>query len=218
MNPNAIPIVEKNLDKINWEMLSMNPNAIPILEKNLDKINWNYLSMNPNAIHILEKNLDKINWWNLSINPNAIHLLEQNPDKIDWWNLSTNPNAIHLLEQNPDKIDWRYLSMNPNAIHLLYKLDKNAMRQKNYTPANELVSTVMNPKRMKRMANKHGLDELEYGDYFNDVPIDPEPKDEESIREKQLKIDRIKREYDEDEWEDALKGDRMEKWFKKGFY
>jgi len=28
--------------------LSMNPNAIPILEKNLDKVDWAYLSENPN--------------------------------------------------------------------------------------------------------------------------------------------------------------------------
>jgi hypothetical protein len=31
-----------------------------LLENNLDKIDWNGLSVNPNAIHILEKNLDKV--------------------------------------------------------------------------------------------------------------------------------------------------------------
>jgi len=40
--------------------LSANPNAIHILEKNMDKINWQQLSANPNAIHILEKNMDKV--------------------------------------------------------------------------------------------------------------------------------------------------------------
>jgi hypothetical protein len=40
---------------IDWESLSINPNAIHILENNIDKINWNYLSYNPNAIHILEQ-------------------------------------------------------------------------------------------------------------------------------------------------------------------
>jgi hypothetical protein len=29
-------------------MLSQNPNAIPILEKNLDKVDWRQLSENPN--------------------------------------------------------------------------------------------------------------------------------------------------------------------------
>ena len=46
-------------------------NAISILEKNLDKIDWPNLSSNMNAISILEKNLDKIDWSNLSSNTNA---------------------------------------------------------------------------------------------------------------------------------------------------
>ncbi len=84
---------------INWQTLSINTNpiAISILEKNLDKVNWEFLSANPNAISILEENLDKVNWHWLSENPNAIHILENNVDKIDWDWLLLNPNAIHLL-------------------------------------------------------------------------------------------------------------------------
>ncbi len=71
--------MERNLDKVHWYNLSKNPNAIHILEQNLDKeIHWDSLAENPNAIRILEKNLDKfdrINWFYLSMNPNAIHLL-----------------------------------------------------------------------------------------------------------------------------------------------
>ena len=55
-------VFEKNLDKLDWNNLSLNPNAIDLLEKNLDKINWLFLSKNLNAIHFLEKNLDKIYW------------------------------------------------------------------------------------------------------------------------------------------------------------
>ena len=61
-----------------WPMLSQNPNAIHLLEQNIDKIDWGMLSSNPNAIHLLEQNLDKIDkidWFWLSSNPNAIHLL-----------------------------------------------------------------------------------------------------------------------------------------------
>ena len=54
--------MEKNQDKIWWDILSLNPNAISILEKNQDKIFWYYLSQNPNAIELLEKNQDKIYW------------------------------------------------------------------------------------------------------------------------------------------------------------
>jgi hypothetical protein len=91
---------------VNWSFLSQNVNAIPILEKHLNKIYWPYLSANPSAIHILEKNMDKVDWSYLSGNPAAIHLLEQNLDKVDWSYLSRNPAAIHLLEQHQDRIDW----------------------------------------------------------------------------------------------------------------
>ena len=50
-------------------MLSKNPNAIQLLEQNLDKINWSKLSMNPNAIHLLEQNPDKICWSWVLTNP-----------------------------------------------------------------------------------------------------------------------------------------------------
>ena len=52
--------------RVHWEHLSANPNAIHILEQNLDKIDWFYLSENPNAIHILEQNLEKVDWTMLS--------------------------------------------------------------------------------------------------------------------------------------------------------
>ena len=126
-NPNAIELLEKNLDKVDWRALSSNPNAIDLLEKNLEKVNWDILSYsNSNAISLLEKNLNKVDWSMLSANPNAIHFLEQNLDKVDWYWLSGNPNAIHLLEQNLDKVDWNsILFRNPNAIHLLEQnLDK----------------------------------------------------------------------------------------------
>jgi hypothetical protein len=41
------------MDKVNWLYLSENPNAIHILEQNLEKIDWARLSLNPNAITLL---------------------------------------------------------------------------------------------------------------------------------------------------------------------
>jgi hypothetical protein len=52
--------------KVSWASLSRNPNAIHILEQNLDKVDWKHLSRNPNAIPILEQNLDKVSWFRLS--------------------------------------------------------------------------------------------------------------------------------------------------------
>ena len=82
-----------------WHRLSLNPNAISLLEKYPDKIDWGCLSSNPNAIHLLEKNIDKIAWTALVINPNAIHLLEQHKDKVNWYWLSMNP-AIFEYDYN----------------------------------------------------------------------------------------------------------------------
>ena len=41
--------------------LSRNPNALYLLEKNPEMIDWNWISCNPSAIHLLLKNQDKIN-------------------------------------------------------------------------------------------------------------------------------------------------------------
>ncbi len=79
------------LERLNWNELSMNPNAIHLLENNVEYIDWKYLSMNPNAIPLLEANPDKINWYWLSLNPNAMHLLENNIECINWSALSDNP-------------------------------------------------------------------------------------------------------------------------------
>jgi len=54
--------------------LSGNPNAIPLLERNPDKIYWTRLSKNPNAIHLLERNPDKIDWLMLYENPSIFQL------------------------------------------------------------------------------------------------------------------------------------------------
>ncbi len=144
-NPNAIKLLEENINEIVWEQLSFNKNAIHILENNQNKICWNNLCYNenavhllvnnldkvyhgmggfcsnPNAIHYLEQNINKINWIGLSINPNAIHILEKNLDKVDWSLLSKNPNAIYILEKNLDKVNWDLLCMNPNAVHIIEK-------------------------------------------------------------------------------------------------
>ena len=45
-------IVDERLD---WFWLSKNPNAISLLEQNIEKINWRHLSINPNAISLLAR-------------------------------------------------------------------------------------------------------------------------------------------------------------------
>jgi hypothetical protein len=147
INPHAIYLIEKNIDKLfnndaHWFPLSKNPHprALRILKEHPDKISFKALSMNTNleAIQLLEENYDKIHFPVLCMNPSAICLIErrlsepyipeidfldfrsETPFKnIHWGYLSSNENAIHILEKNIDLIDWHYLSSNPNAVRLL---------------------------------------------------------------------------------------------------
>ena len=41
-------------EEIDWVWLYANPEAIELLEANLENIDWRYLSKNPKAIHLLE--------------------------------------------------------------------------------------------------------------------------------------------------------------------
>jgi hypothetical protein len=134
LEPEAVHLVEKIKEDVNWDMLSQNRHAISIIEKNLDKVwliglcnNRSVSSMGKDALEWFLKQVEEHPncWGNLSSNPSAIPILEQNLDKIDWKHLSSNPSAIPILEKNLDKIDWKHLSSNPSAIPILEQnLDK----------------------------------------------------------------------------------------------
>lgn len=162
-NPFAVEMLEKHIDKISWNDFVNNPNAIHVVEKNLDLCFKSLdshgridLLRHPNFIHIINSNIDKIidNLLSQSClpvlasqkNSLLIDLLEKfikkYPDKIPnnnshyFWNeLCENPNAIYIIEQHLDKLtnySWQILAKNPNAIHLLEqnldKLDESGWR------------------------------------------------------------------------------------------
>jgi hypothetical protein len=135
--PLAISIIEKNLDKIDWDDLSENPAALHLLENNLNKINWYHLSFNenPKILEFINKHLDKldysgyynskkINFNILCSNSKVIPLLEANKDKINNKLLMCNINAMHLIEERINQLSnycLKILSVNPGAIELLKK-------------------------------------------------------------------------------------------------
>ena len=51
--------------------LSLNPNAIHLLEQNIDNVNWYNLSCNPNPniINLVKQYSKRVNWHPLSMNP-----------------------------------------------------------------------------------------------------------------------------------------------------
>lgn len=62
----------------NYLCLNKNPDAIEIIENNLDKLNsdcWDVLSKNKHAIHILEQNQSKVSWDNLMVNEAIFDLI-----------------------------------------------------------------------------------------------------------------------------------------------
>ena len=133
-NPEAIPLLIKYPEMINWFMFSLNPHpkAMEIIEQNIIKEqiepfmypgnfsehpeNWILLARNQSAkaIEIIEKyyyyieNLDILYhlefWEELSKNQYAIRLLEKYPNNIDWDTIIENPKAGHIIEQNLDKV------------------------------------------------------------------------------------------------------------------
>ena len=86
-----------NIDKINFNLLSLNPNAIDLLKINKDKINWHYLSCNPNAISILK---DNVNYDLFSFNP-AIFTYDYKKIKEDFKDLGEEIVAKAL---HPDRL------------------------------------------------------------------------------------------------------------------
>jgi hypothetical protein len=82
-----------------WSLLSGNTDisTIKLLEKNLDKVDWEILSGNPEAIDILEENLDKVNSKSLSQNSHAINILINNPNLINFNYLLKNKNLKKIF-------------------------------------------------------------------------------------------------------------------------
>ena len=100
-----ICFIERNviIDPRNfWHEISMNPHAIRLIKRNLDKISWHCLSNNNNNnFSGLENNLDKFNWSHLSGNIYVIPILGKNLNKTHRNYLSRNPMVISFSEQKP---------------------------------------------------------------------------------------------------------------------
>ena len=140
----AVRILEKNQDKIDWDNLSENSFAIDILKKNTDKIVWKSFckNSNPKAIEMIEQMLiedpSKINFVSLSCNPNAIHIISQHLDKVSSYGLSWNPNAMDILMQHPELIDNGSIIYNPSAMPYIETL---MARRLNFDPEFQDFST-----------------------------------------------------------------------------
>lgn len=84
LNKKAVHLVERilyKLEKKNWEDLCRNENAVNLLEKHQDKINWTNLSINPSIFDYDYKKISKLNH---DINKDLIEWTWK-PSNIDKW-------------------------------------------------------------------------------------------------------------------------------------
>lgn len=109
-----------------WKCLSKNPNAIYLLEQNINKLNfrcWHYLSRNPNILPIVQQYSEMIKWdIVMSDNPNANILIKYHPTPFDAWELTLTPSTLKRLENNYfEHIPWHTLASKLSALSLLCK-------------------------------------------------------------------------------------------------
>jgi hypothetical protein len=153
-NPKIIKIIESIPEsKIDWMELSKNKEAIPILEKNLDKLDPQYFSYNEKAVPILDAiikgtdlQLNKykhlIDWIWLSMNKGAKDIIMNNLDKIDWNGVALNSSAIEIIKNNRDKltiIDKAHLSENPE----IFEIDNDIMMKNKLKYYEELKKSII---------------------------------------------------------------------------
>jgi hypothetical protein len=158
-NPNVVNIVNIMLEKdpevihsVCWYSLSMNSNAVPLLEKYPEKINWGVIVRNRNAFHLLKKYNHLINdlgWEMLNRNPYATKFLEQFPHKVRPYPSFMDLPDVDTIEidedeEDSDHIDWYCLSMNPS----IYVYDYKQMKINMDILREELMQKALHPSRV----------------------------------------------------------------------
>ena len=132
-------------------------NAIELLEKNRNKIDWLGLSSNPNAIGLLENNIDRLFGYGLSENSNATTILNRfTYNSIYWFKISQVNTNVDFLESNQDKLNWLYLSENPVIFTKEY--DYERMKKSTDIFKEELMAKVFHPRRFERYLMEHDYD------------------------------------------------------------
>jgi hypothetical protein len=133
--PEAVQLLLEHPEKIAFDCLSENecPLAFPIMQQNLDKINWHWFCCNPLAVPLLPHFLEKINWPMLSARAKTkeqFDFLRAHLSRIDWPSLSKNghPQATQLLEEHPDKISWRLAISCHNVFETITEYDYRGIR------------------------------------------------------------------------------------------
>ena len=118
----ALPVIEKNLNRVSWEILCRKDWAIHLIKANPDKVVKSSFFANPTMIDWIVNHMDEVDYNELCFNPAAMRIIENMPlHLINWSNLCENSGALVFLEKHITMIDWEILSKQEWALPLLTK-------------------------------------------------------------------------------------------------
>ena len=149
----AVPLLALHLDKVDWANLTRNnnPDVIPILENNWEKVDKMFFCTNPNVLPLLEKYPEKIRWWiyfgwNLNIyEPDYENIQKRmNIFKEELLTAAFHPNRVAKMIE--------YAKDDPGSFDFLF-LEKWAS-----IFTEELMATVFHPRRIQRLIEIVGED------------------------------------------------------------
>ena len=122
----ALPVIEKNLHRADWTILSRKSWASHLFDANPDKLVHSSLFANSAMMVWIDEHIDEVNYRELCLNSAAMHLIEKLPHNlINRYNLCHNSGALEFLEKNPNLRNWDVLSTQEWALPLLMKYPKS---------------------------------------------------------------------------------------------
>ncbi len=126
----SLHLLRDNLNKIeDWYEITVEPNAISIIESNMDNVRINTLYYNTNATYLLENHIQVVGITEnackgLCNNTSLIYILESNMSDlyfhsgISWYNILNNPAAVHLVRDNIDMMPAAYINLFKNIMSI----------------------------------------------------------------------------------------------------
>ena len=149
----AVPLLALHLDKVDWANLTRNnnPDVIPILENNWDKVDKMFFCTNPNVLPLLEKQPEKLRWWIYFGWNHSIY-------EPDYENIRKRMNIFKeellLVVFHPIRVSRmiEYAKDDPGSFDFLF-LEKWAS-----IFTEELMATVFHPRRIQRLVDLVGED------------------------------------------------------------
>lgn len=156
-NESAISILREHINEIFWGEFAyiQHPEAIRIIERELPRLDWDMVSVplggNPAAVPILRKHPDWIDWNTFCVTantPESIQFIRENLHMADWDALSANEHALPILREFPDRIQQSAF-MSQDMFDYNYTYEYSAILKARYKLHQEYHAWAGHPSRME---------------------------------------------------------------------